>query len=206
MGLLSSAAIGMMAFEMLSDAFPRLWAPVAMAGWPAIWLAVAALASNGISSWILYRYRDESLSLKGAFLHAATDAVGALGIIIAAVLGMTLGLAIADPIISLLIVGLIVHTTWDLAKKSWNVLIDSVPPGLDLDAVEAGLLAIPGVLSVHDLHAWSLNSSETIVTAVLYVRPGAGTEEALQAARQLLQGTYKVRHTTIQVETLRSPS
>lgn len=206
MGLLSALAIGFMGVEMLSEAVPRLWAPVAFEGLTTMFLALAGLASNAVSTLILYRYRDDNLSLKGAFLHSLTDAVGSIGIIAAGLLTMAFGWSVADPIITVGIVFLIGRTTWGLLKRSINVLIDSVPPGVDLDAIESGLLKVPGVVAVHDLHVWSLNASQTVATATLYVKAGTDHEEALAAARALLLEGHAIGHATVQVEILKTSS
>ena len=124
--------------------------------------------------------------------------MGSLGIIVGGVLILAFGWLAADPIISGLIVLLIAHTTWDLAKRSWNVLIDAVPPGIDLDALEKDLLAAPGVAGVFDLHVWSLNSSERVLTAVLFLQPGADAMAAVARAREVLAARHGIRHATLE--------
>lgn len=202
-GLLSAVAIAGMAVYTLMEAVPRLWTPVAVPGLATIALACSGLFSNALSTLLLYRYQDDNLSLKGAFLHAATDAIGSLGIIAAGAMIYFFHWFIADPIITFLIVGLIVHTTWGLAKRSWNVLIDAVPPDVKLEELEGDLLAIPGVASVYDLHVWSLSSSEKALTAVLYVKPNGDPEKALAAAKALVAEKHKIGHATLQVEFLK---
>ncbi len=202
-GLLSAVAIAGMALYTLSEAIPRLWAPVAVPGLITMALAASGLLSNAISTVLLRRYQDDNLSIKGAFLHAATDAVGSVGIITAGALIYFFHWFIADPIISFLIVALILHTTWDLAKRSWNVLIDAVPPGIKIDELENDLLAVPGVASVYDLHVWSLNSSEKALTAILYIKPNGNLEHALAAAKAVVRGKHGIGHATLQVEYLK---
>lgn len=131
MGLLSSVAIIAIAGHMTWEAVGRLSTPVAVTGWPTILLALSGLFANVISALILFNHRDQSLSLKGAYLHAATDALGSVGVIVAAILMMAFGWFIADPIISFVIVALILHTTWDLAKHSWNALVIGSEHGKD---------------------------------------------------------------------------
>ncbi|MBI3553047.1 MAG: cation diffusion facilitator family transporter [Elusimicrobia bacterium] len=202
-GLLSAAAIAAMALFTLTEALPRLWAPVAVPGLATVALAFSGLLSNAISTLLLYRYQEDSLSLKGAFLHAATDAIGSVGIIAAGALIYFFHWFIADPIISFLIVGLIIHTTWGLAKRSWNVLIDAVPPDVKIDELEGDLLAVPSVASVYDLHVWSLNSSEKALTAILYVKPGGDLEKVLTAAKAVVREKHSIGHATLQVEFLK---
>ncbi len=203
-GLLSSVAISVMAGHMALEAVERLSAPPAVPGLATMLLALAGLAANVISALLLSPYREENLSLRGAFLHAAMDAVGSVGIIASGLLIILFGWVIADPIISFLIVGLILHTTWDkLLKPSWNILLDAVPPGLDLDALEADLLGLPGVVSVADLHVRGLNSSQKDLAASLLVRD-RDAQEVLGAAKALLLSKYRIAHSTIQVEVLKA--
>ena len=200
-GLVSSALIAGMGLFTGVEALGRLLHPAAVPALETMLLACSGLLSNAISTWLLYRYRDDSLSLKGAFLHAATDAVGSLGIIVGSALILAFGWLWADPLISFGIVALILHTTWDLAVRSWNVLIDAVPPGLELDALEKELAALPGVVSVYDLHVWSLNSSERAATVQLFIRDGADHEAAAAAAKALL-AQKGVAHSTVEVRRL----
>lgn len=200
-GLGSALAIAGMGLFTGVEAIHRLLHPEAVPALETMLLAFSGLASNAISTWLLWRHRDASLGLKGAFIHAATDAVGSLGIILGSALILTLGWLWADPVISLGIVGLIFHTTWDLAKRSWNVLIDAVPPGTDLQAIERALLAIPGVVSVYDLHAWSLNSAERSATVALYVKADADRDAVLAAAKKALTDAG-LAHSTVELRTL----
>ena len=203
MGFSSSVLIGAMAAFTAVEAFERLSAPAPVPGLAAMALAFAGLAANGVSTALLYRYREENLSMKGAFLHAAADAVGSVGIIIGGFLMWAFGWYIADPIITFLIVALVGHTAWGLASRSARVLMDSVPPGLSVEALESDLVALEGVAGVHDLHVWSLNSSERVLTAKLLLEPGADGEAVSAAATELLQRAHGIRHTTIEVRTLR---
>lgn len=201
MGLVSALVIAAMAVAMGFEAVARFATPAPVPGLLTMGLALAGLASNIVATLLLYRYREDNLSLKGAFLHAATDALGSVGVILGGLLIWGLGWTTADPIISLGIVLLILKTVWSLAKASWKVLIDSVPDGVVLEEVEADLLAVPGAAAVSDLHVWSLNSSETALTAVLHIRPDADYEAALSAAKAVAVA-HGVTHATIQVERL----
>jgi cobalt-zinc-cadmium efflux system protein len=204
-GLVSSAAIAGMGLFTGFEALGRLLHPAAVPALETMILACSGLLSNALSTWLLYRYRDDSLSLKGAFLHAATDAVGSLGIIAGSGLILAFGWLWADPLISFGIVALILHTTWDLAVRSWNVLIDAVPPGVELDALERELAALPGIVSVYDLHVWSLNSTERAATVQLFIREGADHETAAQAAKALL-AAKGIGHSTVEVRRLPAKS
>ena len=122
MGLASATAIAGMGVFTAVEAASRLMHPAPVPALETMILACAGLTSNALSTWLLYRYREESLSLKGAFVHSATDAIGSLGIILGSALILAFGWLWADPLISFAIVALILHTTWELAERSWKTL------------------------------------------------------------------------------------
>lgn len=202
-GLLGSLAIAFMGYEMGMEAWHRfLGAGGEAATWSVALYALASLGSNLSSALILRRHQGESLSMKGAFLHSMTDAVGSLSVIVSAAAAILLGWTWVEPVAVALILVLIAKTSWDLGKPSWDVLIDAVPKGTDLDVLEAGLLEIPGAAAVKDLHVWALNSKQTALTVTVLIRPGAEHEAVLAAAKTLLKEKHGISHATVQIETL----
>lgn len=201
-GLLGSAAIAFMGFEMGMEAWHRFFNPGEAATWTVALFALASLAANAFSALILWRHHGESLSVKGAFFHALTDAIGSFGVILSVAAAILLGWAWVEPAAVVLIVLMIAKTSWSLGKPAWNTLIDAVPEGIDLDRVEADLLAIPGAAVVKDLHVWALNSQTTALTATVFIRPGADHDAVLASAKAMLREKHKIRKVTVQVETL----
>ena len=201
-GLLGAAAIAFMGFEMGLAAWHRLFEPGAAATWSVALFALASLAANASSAMILWRHHGDSLSMKGAFLHSLTDAVGSFGVMFSTAAAILLGWAWVEPVAVALIVVLIAKTAWGLGKPAWDVLIDAVPAGTDLDRIEADLLAIPGAAVVKDLHVWALNSRTTTLTATLLIKPGAAHDTVLASAKAVLREKHGIRHMTVQVETL----
>ncbi|MBI4346275.1 MAG: cation transporter [Elusimicrobia bacterium] len=121
-GLLSALAIGLTAVEIGREVFDRFMNPVAVPGPATMVLALAGLAANVINALILRKFRDDGLGMKGAFLHALTDAVGSIGIIASGLAVYYLGWAWADPAIGAVIVTLIMATATNLARASWKAL------------------------------------------------------------------------------------
>lgn len=201
-GLLGAAAIAYMGFEMGIEAWHRFFAPGEAATWSVALFALASLAANAFSALILWRHHGDSLSVKGAFLHSLTDAIGSFGVIVSVAAAILLGWAWVQYAAVALIVALIAKTAWSLGKPAWNTLIDAVPEGIDLDRVEADLLAIPGAAVVKDLHVWALNSQTTALTATVFIRPGADHDAVLASAKAMLREKHKIRKVTVQVETL----
>jgi cobalt-zinc-cadmium efflux system protein len=155
---------------------------------------------NGITAYLFMAGRKDDLNIKGAFLHMASDALVALGVVIAGAVILWTGRIWLDPAISLVISVVIVAGTWSLLRDSVTLSLDAVPPELDKEEVEAFLRGLPGVVEVHDLHIWAMSTTETALTAHL-VRPDAAVDDDLlhDVCGKLLQ-RFKIGHATFQVE------
>lgn len=198
-GFVSSIGIGLLAAYTLTEALFRIFEPVVVPGLATIGLALAGLLSNGISTWLLYKYQHDNLTLKGAFLHAATDALGSVGIIVGSALMIGFGWYILDPLISLFIAALIGRTVWQLGKRSWDILMDGVPSGISAKSVEVEIAALPGVAAVGRLHIWAIDSNTPAMTVQLRILPGASGAEVLKAVEDLVKVRHGIWHATIQI-------
>ena len=178
----------------------RLLDPEPVGGAVIIAVAAAGIVVNGITAVLFAAGRKDDLNIRGAFLHMASDALVALGVVIAGVAILWTGWLWLDPAISLLVSGVIVIGTWGLLRDSMNLALDAVPPGVDQTRVAAFLRGLPGVSAVHDLHIWGMSTTETALTAHL-VRPGAPIDDdMLHHACEELRARFGIGHTTLQVE------
>src|SRR3546814_314841 len=116
-------------------------------------------------------FRSGDLNMRGAFIHMAADAAVSAGVVVGALAMMATGAAWIDPVMSLVIAAIILWNTWGLLTDAVKMSLDAVPPGIDPEAVEATLAALPGVTHVHDLHIWPMSTTETLLTVHL-VMPG----------------------------------
>jgi len=105
-----------------------------------------------------------------------------------------------DPLVSIVITLVIVAGTWDLFRESIDLSLDAVPRGVDVEAITASLGSIPGVVEVHDLHVWGASTSEISLTAHIVAADGTDRDRLLASAEALLRDTFRVAHSTIQVE------
>jgi len=164
-------------------------------------MAVAGIgfAINLGTALLFLRDQHSDLNAKGAYLHMMADAAVSIGVVIAGgVIWMT-GWAVIDPLVSLGIVVVILVGTWGLLKDSVNLALDAAPRGVDVEAIRAGFLALPGVSAVHDLHVWGLSTTETALTAhICHSRPDA--DALLAEAQTLARGGFGIGHTTLQLE------
>ena len=193
--LLLIFACGAIAFE----AVRRLAEPAPVMSGLIMGVAAIGFVINLGTALMFMRDQHSDLNAKGAYLHMMADAAVSVGVVIAGgVIWMT-GWSIVDPLVSLGIVAVILIGTWGLLKDSVNLAIDAAPRGVDVQAIRAGLLALPGVTAVHDLHVWGLSTTETALTAHLCHE--RGDADALLAEAQTLARTrFKIGHTTLQLE------
>ncbi len=184
-----------------AEAIRRLVDPAPVSGPAVMVVAAIGIAVNGITAWLFMSGAKDDLNLRGAFLHMASDALTAAAVVVAGLLIVLTGWQRIDPAISLLVAVVIVAGTWSLLRRSVELALDAVPPGIDPAAVERTLRALPGVSDLHDLHIWGMSTTETALTAHL-VRPGLPTDDALlRSAAALLERLYGIGHATFQVET-----
>jgi cobalt-zinc-cadmium efflux system protein len=195
--LLLLVAMGSLAWE----AFHRLGTPEATEGWTIMAVAGVGIVVNTATALLFMRGRKDDLNIRGAFLHMAADALVSLGVVIGGALYLWQGWAWIDPVMSLVIAVVIVLGTWNLFKQSLHMLFDGVPEGIDMVAVRALLMALPGVADVHDLHVWAMGTSETALTAHVVLKDqGTDTSAVLQAAEHELHEHFEIRHVTLQLE------
>lgn len=194
--LVGVGGITLEAVQRLANGVP----PGAVGGQTVMIVAGIGIAVNGLTAWMFARGRKGDLNIRGAFLHMAADALVSAGVVVSGLVIVLTGWAWVDPIVSLLIAALILFSTWRLLTGSLDLALDKVPEGIDVEKVEAYLLALPGVTEVHDLHIWPLSTTETALTAHL-VRPNAGTDDSFtQSACEKLRDHFKIGHATFQIE------
>jgi cobalt-zinc-cadmium efflux system protein len=191
------------------EAMHRFGHPKPVASGIVMWVAAIGILINGGTALMFMRGRKDDLNIKGAFMHMASDAVVSAGVVVAALaIGFT-GWMWLDPLTSLVIAMVITIGTWGLLRDSANLAMDVVPGGIELAKVEETLLALPGVIEVHDLHVWALSTTETALTAHLIqsrsIDAGTGDGAGLIAeATAEVRKRFKIGHSTFQVETAES--
>src|SRR5262245_2425963 len=195
-GLLLLAAVGAIVWE----AIGRLIQPTTAAPLPVIGVAGIGVVVNTLTALLLLSGRKHDLNVRGAFLHMAADAAVSLGVVIAGIIIALTGWQRVDPLLGLLIAGVIAWSTWDLLWQAVNLSLDAVPPGIDPAAVRQYLASLPGVSEVHDLHIWGLSTTETALTVHL-IKPGAALDDDWIAfVSHELHDRFGIGHETIQVE------
>ena len=194
-GLLLVAASGAIGWEALR----RFASPEIVA--PGIVMAVAAvgIVVNAGTALLFAANRKSDLNARGAYLHLMADAAISAGVIVAGALIWLTGQTWIDAAASLIVVGVILWSSWGLLRESLDLAMDAAPAGIDVAAVRAQLGALPGVTEVHDLHVWAMTPREPALTAHL-IRPDGANDAFLDAAEHDLRAKFGITHVTLQVE------
>lgn len=175
--------------------------PDVLGGWMLV-IAMAGLAVNLIAARVLYSSAGESLNVKAALRHVLADVAGSVGVIIAAVIILTTGWELADPIVSIVISVLIAASAWSILRDSVDVLLEAAPPGMDTEEIGYAMASVDGVDQVHDLHIWQITSGLPMLSAHVLVGAAADCHGIRSELEELLRQKYEIGHTTLQVEHL----
>jgi len=182
------------------EAIRRLFEPEPSGGVAMMIVAACGVLINGVTALLFMRGRKTDLNIRGAFLHMLADALLALGVVVAGGVILLTGWQWVDPVFGLVIGAMIVMGTWSLLRDSMALALSAAPREIDLQAVQAHLASLSGVIAVHDLHVWAMSTTETALTAHL-VRPGAAVDdEFLHGVSNELRTRFAICHVTLQVE------
>ena len=183
------------------EAYHRFLNPQEVQSLGMLIVATVGLGVNIAAGLILYGSRRESLNIRGAFLHVVGDALGSVGAIAAGVIMLVTGWYLADPLISVFIGFLILCTSWSLIKDSVDILMQSVPRGIDLKELQGAMEQVRGITRVHDLHVWTVTSGIFTLSAHAVVNGEKEAHEILDRVERVLKDQFSIDHTTIQIET-----
>ena len=189
-------ACGAIAWEAAS----RLAAPPPVAGRTVMAIAAIGIVLNGISAWMLHAGSHGDLNRRSAYIHMLSDAAVSGGVLLSGLLIVFTGWSLLDPIVSLVIVAVILLSTWRLLRDSLTLSLDGVPASVNSSDVMSYLADQRGVTDVHDLHIWALSTTSVALTAHLVV-PDRGAEDALLTSLTPdLKRRFRIQHATLQIE------
>ncbi|HEY5627372.1 MAG TPA: cation diffusion facilitator family transporter [Nitrospira sp.] len=183
--------------------FKRLLQPVPIdGGWMMGIAAVSFVANLGIALLLQHGAKDD-LNIRSAFWHMLGDAWVSLGVVVSGGAIMLTGWTILDPLVSLVVVGVILYGAWPLFRESLEVILESTPPGISAAHVAATVEAIPGVKNVHDLHIWAVEPRLIMLTCHVLVDGDDEvlTDALLRTIRETITSDFGIQHMTIQMGT-----
>ena len=183
----------------------RLISPPDVRGGLVLVVAGAGIVVNVAAALLLARPSRRSLNVRGAFLHVTTDLAAFAGTAVAGALILLTGWDRFDPLASLAVAALIFWSSVGLLRASSRILMEAAPGDAAPSDVAEAMLAVPGVVEVHDLHVWTVGSGFPALSAHVLVAPGGDCHEARRALAAMLAERFDLRHTTLQVEHARRP-
>jgi cobalt-zinc-cadmium efflux system protein len=181
-------------------AIGRLGDPSEIDGGGVLALGLLGLAGNVAATWVLAGGERGDLNLEGVLRHSAADALGSIGVVVAGAVVLAGGPAAVDPVVGLLIAGLVLASSWRLLTEPLEVLMEAAPPGLEMDDVGAAICAVESVRSVHDLHVWTLTAGFPALAAHVVVTPDCDRDLARRRLEVMLHERFSIEHTTLQME------
>ncbi len=190
--LVAVGAIGWEAISRISESHPvdgRVISIVAFVG----------LIINSVTALLFFKGKEKDLNIKGAYLHMAADAAVSFGVVVAGVIMMYTQWFWMDAVISLIIILVIIGSTWGLLRDSLRLSLDGVPAGIKAKNVRDYFSNLKEVTAFHDLHIWAMSTTEAAMTVHL-VMPDGGSVAFLSKVKHDLHHNFNIIHTTIQIE------
>ncbi len=190
--------IGLLAY-IVYEAFERFQNPREIMGLPMLIIAFTGLVINIIAMIILSKASHENINIKAALLHVITDTLGSVAAIIAGISVYFWKLYIMDPILSMVVVLLLIPSTYNVMKNSLSILMEFAPKNIDIEDIEKRIRNVEGVVDVHDLHIWSITSGNDILTVHIVTDRISSSQDILRKVHEIAEN-YGINHTTIQIE------
>jgi cobalt-zinc-cadmium efflux system protein len=166
-------------------------------------VAAIGVVLNGLAAMMFAKGREKDMNVRGAFLHLVADAAVSAGVVVAGVVVWRTGWAWVDPATSLVVSAIILFGTWKLLREAFDLLLDAVPAHIDPEAVEKYLAGLHDVREVHDLHVWSMSTTEVALTAHLVLPWPASQPGFLSSVQHDLEKRFGIHHITLQFEDCR---
>ena len=192
--------LGLIAIWIVWAAVHRLINPHDVRGGLVLVVALGGALVSLLASVVLARASRESLNVRGAFLHIATDVAAFGAAALAGGLILATGWNRFDPIASLAVAALMLWSSAQLLRESTVIFLERAPTDADPEAIGRALVAEQDVVEIHDLHVWTVTSGFPALSAHVLVAPDADCHAARRRLEQTLAERFGLTHTTLQVE------
>jgi cobalt-zinc-cadmium efflux system protein len=184
------------------EAIHRIAAPVQVQPRLMMYVAAAGVLMNGTVATLLWRF-SRDVNIRSVFLHMLGDTLSTAAVIAGAAAILFSGLTRIDPMLSILIAGMILWSSVGIIRETLNILLEGTPRNLKLGEIRNAMAAVEGVLDVHDLHVWSLGSQSHALASHITIAemPMSECSSILEGINCALRERFHITHTTIQFET-----
>lgn len=205
---LNATALFAIAVFITWEAVGRFGEPPAIASGLMLAIAIVGLLANGVMLKVLSGGggHNHDLNTRAARLHVLGDFLGSVGAIAAAVVMLTTGWYLADPLLSVLVSVLILRGAWTIFRDATDVLLDAAPATMDTARIGADVAAVPGIAGIHDLHVWTVAPGQVALTGHVELSGTRPWASVLAETARLLQDRFGISHVTLQPEDLAAGS
>lgn len=184
------------------EAIQRFMHPVETQGGVIAIVAGFGIVINSISAFFFFKDRGKDLSIKSAYIHLAMDAVVSAGVVIAGIFISYSGIQWIDPLISLIIMVVVIFSTWSLLTESLRLSLDAVPENIDVEKIKTKLLKQEGVKNIHHIHIWAMSTTKNAMTAHLILENdlNGGQISKIKAELKHELEHMNIQHVTFETE------
>jgi cobalt-zinc-cadmium efflux system protein len=201
--LINAILLVIVVFTIFKEAIDRLNSPPEIAGGVIIITALIGVAINSISAFLFFKGQKNDINIKGAFIHLMVDALVSVGVVIAGVVIHFTGWNIVDPIISFVIGGVIILSTYGLLKESLKLTLDGIPKDINFNKVKEIISENPHVKNVHHVHIWALSSTENALTAHICLESNNHSSAEIMKIKKEIKHQIeheKINHVTLEID------
>ena len=200
-GFVNALSLLVLAVWIGVDAIGRLLHPVAVEPRLMMMVAAAGVLMNGAIAGLLWRFAGD-VNIRSVFVHMLGDTISTAAVIVGGLLIAITHQTWIDPLLSLIIAGMIVLSSWGIVRETLHILLEGTPRTVDMGELRTAMRGVTGVVDVHDLHIWSLTSQSHALASHVQVNemPLAECEDVLQRLNHQLRDHFGIHHTTIQLE------
>ncbi len=188
------------------EAIQRFMHPEPTPGYTISIVAGIGIVINAASAFLFFKNKDSDLNVKGAYLHLITDALVSAGVVVAGFIIAFTGIAWIDPLISIVIMAIVLYSTWGLLTESLKLSMDAVPTGIDAEKIKQAMESQKGVSRVHHIHIWAIGTTRNAMTAHLILEKDLGDQEVTDLKQQLRHRLQdlNIQHATLETELVSS--
>jgi cobalt-zinc-cadmium efflux system protein len=191
-------AVGVLGYESVK----RLYNPTPVTGGIIAWVAGAGIIINSLSAYLFSKNKEQDLNVKSAYLHLLADALVSVGVVIGGIVISYTDLYWIDPVIGLIVMVVILVSTWSLLRDSFRMAVDAVPIGVSIEEVINVMKGVSNVIDINHVHIWALSTTENALTAHVMVDEQLNFEEKLKVVQQIKHKLthHNIHHSTIELE------
>jgi cobalt-zinc-cadmium efflux system protein len=165
-------------------------------------VAGIGIVINAGSAFLFFRDKEKDLNVKGAYLHLALDAVVSVGVVVAGLIISYTGIKWIDPLISLIIMAVVIYSTWGLLTESLKLSLDAVPNAINVEEIKQQMLRTNGIRSIHHIHIWAMSTTKNAMTAHLIMEKDLTQKQIADIKHEMKHALehLNIQHVTLETE------